>query len=85
MDGDGRTRRGILGGGRLGFATGGGTPAVQRSREQAGYMRLDLAKLLVLLARPGINGGSGNSKRGGGGVGLLAASGGGLQGRGDGE
>jgi hypothetical protein len=48
-------------------------------------MRLDLAKLLVLLARPGINGGSGNSKRGGGGVGLLAASGGGLQGRGDGE
>jgi hypothetical protein len=39
----------------------------------------------VLLARLGINGGDGNSKRGGGGVGLLAAAGCGLQGKGDGE
>jgi hypothetical protein len=64
--GDGRNRRGILSSGRLEFTTGGGAPAVQRSREQAGYARLNLAKLLVLLTRPGINRGGGNSKRGGG-------------------
>jgi hypothetical protein len=75
-NGDGRNRRGILSGGQLGFATGGGAPAVQGPREQAGYARLDLAKLLVLLARPGINGGGGNLKRGGSGIGLLVASGG---------
>jgi hypothetical protein len=41
---------------------GGGAPVVQRSREQAGYARLDLVKHLVLLVCSGINGGGRKSK-----------------------
>jgi hypothetical protein len=49
-------------GGGFGSPSDGGAQEVERSREQAGYARLDLAKHLVLLVHPGINGGGKNLK-----------------------